>query len=151
MTWNWTEGGSRPHNLPIRQTGSPQKAVLLTRGLMGKLITPALHFLSSALPPPSFHPLLILRSCCCEVLSLAVRERESLAQTSLSPPSTTQGLEDQYGYSETLTDSPHLYRQIETEGKGKLITVSIKSFLVHLIGRHLRLASITSLKLRQTS
>ena len=43
MRCNWTEKRSRPHILPIRQTGSPQKAALLTRRLMGKLITPALY------------------------------------------------------------------------------------------------------------
>lgn len=90
IKWNWRR--SRPQILPIRQTGSPQKAVLLTRRLMEKLITSALY---SSEGSTSFQPLLILLSCCCEALSLTVRVRETLAHISLPAHSTKQGLEDQ--------------------------------------------------------
>lgn len=53
------ERRSRPQILPIRQTGSPQKAVLLTRRLMGKLIIPALYS-SEGSTSPSLLPSLFL-------------------------------------------------------------------------------------------
>lgn len=70
-----------------------------------------------------------------------------------SPPSATEGLEDQHSFSESLTDSLYLSvgRQRQRE-KGKLITVWERR-LIHLIRGNVldSAASITSLNLCQTS
>lgn len=95
------KGEAMQQILPSGQTGSPHRAALLTRGLMGKLITPCLYS-SGGRSSPSH---LILLSCRCEVLSLTVRAGAKFRPGYLSP-STTQGLEDQDSFWLTVS----LYR-----------------------------------------
>lgn len=104
--------------LPSGQTGSPHRAVLLTRGLMGKLITPSLHS-SEGRSSPS---LLILLSCCCEVLSLTVRAGAKFGPD-ISLPAPHEALKIR-----TASDSLHLSTgRRRLKEKGKLITAGIKS------------------------